>query len=215
MSKKKPINLKKLEKMEELTFRNALRLHFDSIAMYKNRSYPTAYFLSILALEELGKASLLDDFVWHSRVDGRVEVSEEQEWLQLMYQHRVKQNRFAGQIWPELPRKVLREIASGKMELDKHSALYVSLPKKSRKVDLYGRILTPFNVKRRKAREQITLVSDYLVTLTEGVIKDLYDVDNPRVERLLNRRLLARLKKRWRFRSNWARLVLSRLDAAA
>lgn len=70
MTKKKGVNLKKLEKMEELTFKNALRLHFDSITMYKNRSYPTAYFLSILALEELGKASLLDDFVWQSRTGG-------------------------------------------------------------------------------------------------------------------------------------------------
>jgi len=215
MTNKKRASLQKLEKMEELTFKNALRLHFDSIMMYKNHSYPTAYFLSILALEELGKASLLDDFIWHSRIEGRTDISEQEKWLETMYLHKPKQRLFSKQFWSLMTsaRKVLRDIDSGKIEIDKQNAVYVSLPKKSRKIELKGRISTPFNVTSKKAKEQITVVSDYLATFTLGVMKGVHGADNPRIERLLNSRLLSKLRKQWHWHSHEAELLLSTLKA--
>lgn len=87
------LNLKKLEKISYLAFNNALRLHHDSIYLFNDDRYPSAYFLSVLAQEELGKMSIIDDFNWHSRVDGRMPKFEE-EWLKLLYKHSYKQTAF-------------------------------------------------------------------------------------------------------------------------
>lgn len=56
------VNLRKVEKMAYLALENGLRLHQDSILLFNNKRYPSAYFLSILALEEIGKFFLIEDF---------------------------------------------------------------------------------------------------------------------------------------------------------
>jgi AbiV family abortive infection protein len=58
----KPIPRKvrqKLERWSILCYQNCVRLHSDSVILYKNRRYPTAHALSVIALEELGKYNLL------------------------------------------------------------------------------------------------------------------------------------------------------------
>src|SRR5262245_6680941 len=89
------VNLNKISKVAGLAFKNALRLHFDSILLFEHESYPSAYFLSILALEELGKYTLLDDFVWHSRVDGRHEDELKDILIDGILRHQLKQKIFA------------------------------------------------------------------------------------------------------------------------
>jgi len=39
------INLRKIDKMTELSFENELRLHFDSIILFNNNSFLSAFFL--------------------------------------------------------------------------------------------------------------------------------------------------------------------------
>jgi AbiV family abortive infection protein len=89
------INLNKVDKMAGLSFENGLRLHFDSIILFKNQSYPSAHFLSVLAIEEIGKAFLLEDFLWHSLIDGRMEQEWEARFLEGVFSHRFKQSSFA------------------------------------------------------------------------------------------------------------------------
>ena len=132
-----------------------------------------------------------------------------------MYQHKTKQGLFSRQLWSLLTgvKTVLRNIESGKIEIDKQNAIYVGLPKRSGKIELKGRISTPFNVTSKKAKKQITVVSDYLVTFTLGVMKEVYGADNLGVEALLNTRLLSKLQQRWRFRSHACKSLLSTLKA--
>jgi len=89
------ISLNKVDKMAGLSFENGLRLHFDSILLFENKSYPSAYFLSVLAIEEIGKVFLITDFLWHSLVDGRMEKEGEGKFLEGIYFHTVKQSSFA------------------------------------------------------------------------------------------------------------------------
>ena len=52
--------------MAGLSFENGLRLHFDSILLFENKAYPSAYFLCVLAIEEIGArcdTSRIDDDV--------------------------------------------------------------------------------------------------------------------------------------------------------
>ena len=90
------INLSKLKKAAVLTFQNCLRLHFDSILLFSSGSFPSGFSLSILALEEFGKYVMLEDFIWHSETDGRLDPKGEQEALQYIYQHSIKQRVFAN-----------------------------------------------------------------------------------------------------------------------
>jgi AbiV family abortive infection protein len=56
----KNISYYKLRRIVYLALKNAIRLHLDSIFLFKNKSYPSALQLSILTLEELGKAKELE-----------------------------------------------------------------------------------------------------------------------------------------------------------
>ena len=55
------IGNKKLEKIGELSFHNAIRLHKDSVYLYKKKSFASAYFLSVLAIEEVGRVHMVED----------------------------------------------------------------------------------------------------------------------------------------------------------
>ncbi len=59
----------KYDKFAGAAFKNALRLHFDSIVLFRNRSYPSAFALSILSMEEFAKSYLLENLYYHGIAD--------------------------------------------------------------------------------------------------------------------------------------------------
>ena len=183
---KKGVNLRKISKVIGCAFKNALRLHFDSILLFDNDSYPSAYFLSILALEELGKVTMLDNFVWHSRIDRRRNAKEEQQSIDRVFQHQLKQKVFATDAEWFVPKKILENFRDGKIEVMKQNAVYVGLTRKNRKADLNGKVISPYDVGMQKARRQITVVNDFLVDLTLGTIKQVYGIDTEEVQSMLN-----------------------------
>ena len=78
----------KLVRIAIESLRNSLRLHFDSILLFNNGSFPSAYQLSVLSLEEFAKAKWVEHYVWTSLVNGGYpDVKFEQDWLQLLYRH--------------------------------------------------------------------------------------------------------------------------------
>jgi AbiV family abortive infection protein len=197
------VNLNKISKVAGLAFKNALRLHFDCILLFEHESYPSAYFLSILALEELGKYTLLDDFVWHSRVDGRRE--DELKDIDGILRHQLKQKIFAGDAGDFIPKRIFDDFYSGRLEILKQNAVYVGLERKKtkrnrKKTNLKGKVISPYTVGKEKAKRQITIVNDFLRNLTLGVMKEVYSMDTKSVELMLNDVLLRRLTEGWKFR---------------
>jgi AbiV family abortive infection protein len=197
----------------QLAFENALRLDFDSILLFENESYPSAYALSILALEELGKVTLLDDFVWHSRIDGRRSSKVEQEDIDSIFKHQLKQQVFATQAEHFIPKKILEDFRNGKIEILKQNAVYVGLERKNRKANLKGKVITPYNVRMEKARRQITVVNDFLTDLTLGTIKGVYAIDTEGVELMLNEELLSDLIEAWKRRGRKANAKIKNLQS--
>ncbi|MBI2410173.1 AbiV family abortive infection protein [Candidatus Kaiserbacteria bacterium] len=65
------LNLEKIDWLALAALDNAIRLHKDAISLYRDQRYPSSFLLSVLSQEEIGKAHMASDFVWHSRVDGR------------------------------------------------------------------------------------------------------------------------------------------------
>ena len=192
------ISLSKVDKMAGLSFENGLRLHFDSILLFENKSYPSAYFLSVLAIEEIGKAFLTTDFLWHSLVEGRMEREWEERFLEDMYIHTVKQSSFAYNFdSPMGTNRFFKSLHKGELEILKQNSVYVGLAKNKRKINLKSRINNPLRIDQLKAHKQITNVNDCLLEFTLGVMKQVYSVDSSCIEHLLNKCLLSKLKGKW------------------
>ena len=122
------ISLNKLDKMAGLSFENGLRLHFDSILLFESKSYPSAYFLSVLAMEEIGKAFLIEDFLWHSLCGGRMESEREEKFLELIYFHTAKQSSFAQNFdSPIATNRFFKSLYKGELEILKQNSVYVGL----------------------------------------------------------------------------------------
>ena len=195
--KKNNVNMYKIEKMGVIVFENALRLHEDSILLFTNNRFPSAYALSVLSLEEIGKYFLLEDFVWHSRGD-RYTLDEEEAFIKLIYHHRIKQNMFAYQNISGFAKKTIKHLETGYVEQFKQEAIYVGLPRKGGKIDIKGRISIPNNrISKQKSEKHITLLNDFILCLSAGVLKGFYIVDIAALEDVLTQNLIARLNKIW------------------
>ena len=207
------INLEKVERMARISFENGLRLHYDSILLFNNESFPSAYFISVLALEEIGKSFLSEDFWWHSKIEGRMPPSIEEKFFESMYFHRSKQNNFAYIFDGPIPtKKFTKQLYNGKLEIFKQNSMYVGLRKKDKKVDLKSHIINPLKLKKSKALNQITCVNDSLLEFTFGVIKKVYCVETESFNKILNEKLFANLKKKWPIVGHKTKVKLGKLE---
>jgi AbiV family abortive infection protein len=207
------ISLNKVDKMAGLSFENGLRLHFDSILLFENKSYPSAYFLSVLAIEEIGKAFLIEDFLWHSLCDGRMEKEWEEKFLERIYFHTAKQSSFARTFDSLIATsRFFKLLYKGELEIFKQNSVYVGLARNKRKVNLKSRINNPLKIDQTKAQKQITNVNDCLLEFTLGVIEQVYSVDSSCVENLLNKRLLSKLKGKWSLVGGKTKTRLKKLE---
>ena len=206
-NKEKNVNLKKIERMAVSSFQNALRLHEDAIMLFKKKRYPSAYNLSVHSLEEIGKYYWLDDFVYHSRIDGRMTIQEEEIFIGSIYHHRAKQNMFSYANTPtDVAKDILKLIHSGKLEKQKQESMYVGLPKIKNKIDLFGKISLPTKkITESHAFKQITFINDYIICSIAGLINGTYYEDIEEVENILNYNLMNRLLKIWHHMSNNAK----------
>jgi len=201
--KRQNINLDKFDRMAELSLKNSLRLHYDAIYLFNRRSYPSAYFLSVLSLEEIGKVLLLGDLIHYSlmnEAEGYPHLDDgyTQHLLSNLYTHKWKQMRFARDA-SDYHTRLWKLLTSGKLEQQKLNSVYVGLERTKGKINLKGRIKSPFNVKQEKAKKQITIVNDFLIILTLGVVQDQFGLDTPQVEQHLNRKLISKLQRRWKY----------------
>ena len=203
-NKEKNVNLKKIERMAVASYQNALRLHEDAIMLFKKKRYPSAYNLSVHSLEEIGKYYWLDDFVYHSRIDGRMTIKEEEIFIGSIYHHRAKQNMFSyGNNPIDADKDILKLIHSGKLEKQKQESMYVGLPKIKNKIDLFGKISIPTKkITETRAIKQITFINDFIICHIAGLKKGAYFEDIEEVENILDYNLMNRLLKIWTHMSN-------------
>jgi AbiV family abortive infection protein len=208
----KGVNLEKIENMEKMAFHNALRLHNDSIILYNNRSFPSSFQLSVLSQEEFGKVHMLDDFIWHSYIDGRMGEHYETQWLGMTYNHLSKQNNFIRNADLILKKKFIHDVYSGKLEMAKQNATYVGLKRVKGKVQLKSRIHSPFAITKEKAKRQITSVNDHLLHLTLGTITETFSIDCEPINEILTLELYKEIKSKWKFIGGIAKNRLKKLE---
>lgn len=196
------VNLRKIERMACLALKNGLRLHFDSILLFRNNCFPSAYFLSILALEEIGKFFLVEDVYWHSVVPDGMERQWQEKSIDLIYSHRRKQIEFGRNLDDLRPTsKFTKELFNGNIELKKQKGVYVGLPRNKRKTNMRGKINNPMSISKKKAGDQITSVNDKIIEFTLGVVKEVYYVETDCAEKIFSSTLFEELNKEWPIRS--------------
>lgn len=181
---------------------NGLRLHFDSILLYKNKSFPSAFQLAVLALEEFSKSFWVEHYYYSAKVNGNFPDRDfEQEWLSLLYFHPRKQKAFFG--WGvafDYSPKFIRMIENGQLEVKKQKATYVGLEKFRRSVDVNSRISLPVKTGAADAKQIISLLNDYLIDQHDMINYYSFHFDISEKDALLTKQLYQQLRE-WKHRS--------------
>ena len=166
MKKADGISKYKLNKIAVESLKNTIRLHFDSILLYENGSYPSAFQLSVLALEEFSKANWVDHYIWSSETnEGYPDAVSEQEWLNLLYLHPKKQWNFVAREADDCSPNFISLIQSRKLEEKKQNAIYVGLSRTKGKIDTDSRVSTPQRIKQKDAKQFISMINDELLRI--------------------------------------------------
>ena len=203
--------INKFDRLAGICFENSLRPHFDSIKLFKSHSYASSLALSILAMEELAKAHLVENLVWHAIVDKTpIVISwDELQKQNMLISHRIKQRVFINRAFlpkwhkekGKLVGNTLSELVhSGGLEVLKQKAFYVGLSSKSSRKG-NQRIENPLTITQRTPKKIITTISDYLIDLVVGVIHEYYIIDTVSMGSKMDKKLLGRLMRAWPHRS--------------
>lgn len=217
-------SIEKFDRLAGYAFENALRYHYDSISLYNIQAYASAYQLSILASEELGKAIMLNEFVWqYFANDWNFSDPHVTKWLKSIFTtHVVKQGwfaRFANDFLSKNPHlkkasPLIDSLFNGITEEDKQRSTYVGLSKRSKKVNLDGRISVPLVfAKPEKSEKQITLNNDFLIVYISGFLRGVYGIDSYNIALQMSADTLESLKTTWTTVGSRASQLLSEHDA--
>lgn len=167
------INLNKIDKLIYLSYLNSIHLHKTSLELFNNENYGLAYYLSVISLEEMGKAFMLSDFLWNSRVNGRYNLYQDKEITkelktsdyeeyslrEIFSKHRSKQNAFIQNghsdfytfLGNQRSKKkvkisrIVQDVLSGKLEEKKLNSIYVGLPKMKGRIYKQGKTINPLS----------------------------------------------------------------------
>lgn len=201
------ISNRKLERIGELSFKNAMRLHKDSILLYKKGSFASAYFLSVLAMEELGRVHMIEKTFLNPLLE-----EWEQTFLKILYNHSMKQGYFYSHSYfndwfggNAKHKSFIESIEKGGLEKTKQESVYVGLPRNNKLVDTKGRLSNPLKFTDKKASKQITIVNDEILSLAFGHIYEIYGIDNDLITQNFTRSFFNKMQKLWNQKSSKAR----------
>ncbi|WP_196786283.1 AbiV family abortive infection protein [Burkholderia vietnamiensis] len=179
------LSLYKWKKLGKEALLNSLRLHRDAILLFKSNSFPSAFQLSVLSLEEFAKAKWIEHYYYSSITNcGFEEVESEQGWLKLLYIHLEKQYAFVARDMLEYPPSLVEFIKSGGLERRKQQAVYVGLDRDRKTVLTKNRISLPSSVKQKEVKRMISWINGEFIFIHKSLtlyeqhfgIKEMDDV---------------------------------------
>jgi AbiV family abortive infection protein len=154
------LSVRKYKQLGLESLRNCLRLLKDAMALHSLGSYPSAFQLAVLSMEEYAKAKWVDHVYYTDLTNpGTPDAAGEQSWLKYLYLHSDKQQAFLGREYFEFSPKLLRAAQSGALDRRKQAATYVGLPKRGKLVDVNARVSLPSSITQKEAKQMISLVA--------------------------------------------------------
>lgn len=215
------INLNKIDKLIYLSYLNSIHLHKTSLELFSKKNYGLAYYFSVISLEEMGKAFMLSDFLWDSRVNGRYNAFEDKEFTkdletsdyeeyslrQIFSRHKRKQNAFIqnghSDFYTFLGNqrsknkvkisRIVQDVLSGKLEEKKLNSIYVGLPKIKGRIFKKGKTINPLSWPMNETLVLIKRVhNEILSTSLRMYIEESY-LDSENLEDFLSKRFIKTL----------------------
>jgi AbiV family abortive infection protein len=194
------MNLNKINHLAATALKNGIHIHFDSIYLYNKKSYSTSYFFAVLALEEIGKAFQIDNFWWHSTIDGRMDPEMELKWMKIIYDHKKKQQMYAYSFGYLIDNKdLMNDIKNGSIELLKQNSIYVGIGEERLKSKFSDKINNPLKMTSVKPKQLITLTNTKMLEFCLLQLKGYGGFDSPIMARVLNEDLYYQLKREWSY----------------
>lgn len=167
----KKINRHKIERLQLLAFINSLRLHYDAYKLFKLKSYPSAYFLSILSQEELGKTLYIEYIFWYAFTEN-TDYSTMEKFFKGLYSHKLKQAYSIRDYYPKY-KALMEKIDTGMLDKEKQNAIYVGLYNQK----LSGKIIAPTTIRKDRVVKQINFVKKLYIEIINLKLdqKDYWD----------------------------------------
>ena len=213
MKKHEGLSKYKFKRLAVESLRNSIRLHLDSISLFEIGSYPSAFQLSVLALEEFSKSQWLEHYIYTAETnDGYPDKEFENKWLRLLYSHPEKQWAFIARDLTDFSPTFSEFVENGKLEQKKQSATYVSLPRIKGKVDIGGRISVPIvKIKLKDAKQLISFINSEFLTICWRIHDDEFYFDVEGMDEVFNDPIFMKLLS-WPYKSRissipWARTL--------
>jgi AbiV family abortive infection protein len=178
---------RKLNDLQYACLQNALRLHFDSVLLAKGRSFASAFAISVIASEELGKAFGIAEIIFQAGFDkGRLHAEDTKFVKALLSDHKLKQGWFVSSFLDIFgPKDVLRRYQT--IQSAKNNAIYAGVRTGNHQ------IVRPFLVSASKAKQQIRTVNNALMDSVEGTLNGTYCYEGVAEEVFRSHRLLNKL----------------------
>ncbi len=181
------LSFRKLAAFEWQCYQNALRLHLDSAHLLHHKSFASAFALSVVACEELGKGLATSEIAYRTRTNGReITQTDKQLFGMLLSDHRLKQGWFARHAFPADLKRMLRYTA---LQKEKNNALYVGVSHGNH------HIIRPQALSKSKARQQVKEVNNVLLDFIRGTRVGAYEFEEIFDAFLRNRTVLKKLQK--------------------
>lgn len=193
----KLIRKAKLEKLATYVLINSINLHNDSIELFHLGRYSSAFYLSVIAMEEMGKAKWLEHY-WFYYIRNP-DYAFEQKFFLGLYDHKRKQNFFIGRDFTEYSPKYYDTVVTSKLEQKKLASLYVGLTRNKKSVDTHSRISTPARIKETDAKQQISLLNSELKRMTKMAPDRFFDI--AWMDAILCDEEVKRIVNSWKFKS--------------
>ncbi|MFH2133646.1 MAG: AbiV family abortive infection protein [Pseudomonadota bacterium] len=216
--KKDGISKYKLVRIATESLRNSLRLHFDAVLLFNNGSYPSAFQLSVLSLEEFAKAKWVEHYVWSSETnEGYPQHELEQSWLKLLYQHPEKQMAFIGREIFSYSPKFADFIKKRGLEEKKQNSVYVGLSRSKGMIDTTSRISIPTRIKKKDALQMISLVGFEFLEICQRIELEESYFSIAQMDAIFDYGIYQNLLK-WPYRTGlkserWSKVWFDRIEA--
>lgn len=181
---------------------NALRLLRDATILYNAGSYPSAYQLAVLSLEELSKACWVEHYYYSSLTNtGFPDVDFEQEFLKLLYLHNKKQMAFIAPNEFEYPLKLVDFVNSGGLERRKQQAVYVGFDRDRKTVHVTSRISVPIEtISQTEAKRLLSWINSEFLFMMDRLEESQVYFGLPGMDEIL-RSPEAEAARKWPHRS--------------
>lgn len=202
MSKTRRIS--KFERLSTEAMKNALRLHLDSILLFKNRSFPSAFNLAVLALEEISKSDWIDHYVYTSTTNNGLpepDGEEEQQFVSYLYIHTKKQAIFVNQQYHEICPSFYKYVQTNKLEYKKQKSIYVGLDRAKGKINTKSKISIPTQTKETDAKKIISLNNEVIIAQCKRNIQNEFYYGPYEKYKFLNANMVDNLSKKWKHKS--------------